>query len=288
MHHVIALDDVLKRDITVLATLAQLYCATVHQLHALCFPNHTVATVRLTLYYLAEAHFIARSRWKLKRQSQECGQIWILTAKGYDLLRRYVPLIPPLVRVELGRPNTALEHEEWRVRILVRTLVVRLLLEARRTPLLYGLGVQLPGTASWPSAWSQVPQSEPDAVVSIVWEPAKRHTPDWLPWIDGEPLPAGTVQYPIYVERTHARADIANLSSIWAELSPYTPQIPLMILANEERCEEICQQLATLKRMPTIRMASAPSLQHGPVQSVWCNGHGVVCHLQALAEDQVQ
>ncbi len=45
------LEDGLKRDVAILSTLAHLHCATVSQLHALCFPFHTLATARLTLHF---------------------------------------------------------------------------------------------------------------------------------------------------------------------------------------------------------------------------------------------
>src|SRR3954453_2462005 len=132
MHSASQVDDMLKRDGAILSTLAHFQCATVHQLHPLCFPSHTLATARITLYYLAEAHFIARSNWRLKRESHERGQVWTLTAKGHALLQRYVQHTPPLTHIDLARPSSAIEHEEWRVRIQIRTLLVRLLLEARR------------------------------------------------------------------------------------------------------------------------------------------------------------
>ena len=134
-------DDTLRRDIAILSTLAHLHCATVLQLHALCFPYQTLATARITLYYLAEANFGIRTCWRLKRETRERGQIWTLTAKGHDLLRRYVHDVPALTFLDLARPSTSLEHEEWRVRLQVRTLVLRLLLEARRAPLLQCLAV---------------------------------------------------------------------------------------------------------------------------------------------------
>jgi hypothetical protein len=79
------LDDTLKRDVAILSTLAQLHCATVVQLHALCFPYHTLATARTTLFYLAEAHFIARSTWRLRGLSQERGQVWIEWVVGFAM-----------------------------------------------------------------------------------------------------------------------------------------------------------------------------------------------------------
>ncbi len=177
-------DDTLRRDIAILSTLAHLHCATVLQLHALCFPYQTLATARITLYYLAEANFVIRTCWSLKRETRERGQIWTLTAKGHDLLRRYVHDVPALTFLDLARPSTSLQHEEWRVRLQVRTLVLRLLLEARRAPLLQCLDVLLPTTANWPTSWGGAPQVEPDALISIVWQPGTRKGGEWLPWLD--------------------------------------------------------------------------------------------------------
>ena len=78
------LEDSLRRDVAILSTLAHLHCTTIPQLHALCFPYHTLATARLSLHYLAQAGFIAHTPWQVRCGSREGGQIWSLTAKGND------------------------------------------------------------------------------------------------------------------------------------------------------------------------------------------------------------
>src|SRR3712207_6058476 len=145
------LEDGLKRDVATLSTLAHLHCGTVQHLHALCFPHHARATVRVSLHYLAAAGFVAQSTWQTKRVSrmrgpetrEEGGQVWTLTPKGHALLQQYVPDVPPLAWIDLARPSTALEHEEWRVRLDVRTLLIRLVLEARSAALLNGVGFRV-------------------------------------------------------------------------------------------------------------------------------------------------
>src|SRR5690349_21718937 len=93
------LDELLKRDICILSTLAHFHSVTVPQLHALCFPFQTLATARTTLYHLAEAHFIARSNWQVRGLRHDQGQVWTFTTKGHEHLKRYLPLVPPLARI---------------------------------------------------------------------------------------------------------------------------------------------------------------------------------------------
>ena len=275
-----ALDDGLQRDVAILSTLAYLHCATAQQLHALCFPYHTIATTRTTLYYLAEAHFIARTPWRLKRESDERGQVWALAAKGHDLLQRYIPHLPPLARIDLARPSTALEHEEWRVRLQVRTLLVRLLLAARQTPLLLAIEVQLPWNASWPTARGDVPLPGPDACVAITWHPAERKAADWLPWLEPSPTQATTILHPIYVERTHARTNLASMLPAWSQNWPDQHLLPVVILQDEGRYAPTLQQLHTLPQAPAVRLGTLAALEGGLPQAQWRDEHGVACGLR--------
>ena len=274
------LEDGLKRDVAILSTLAHLHCATVSQLHALCFPFHTLATARLTLHYLAEANFIARSTWRLKQETYERGQVWILTAKGIDLLQRYALHVPPLARIDLGRPSTAVEHEEWRIRLQVRTLLIRLLLEARQTPLLHALEIRLPWSASWPTAWGQVPLPDPDACVSVTWSPAERKGADWLPWLDPGQAHDHTIHHPIYLERAYARANLLNLVPAPPRRGPDEQVVPLLILRDDARCLPIVQQLQTLPNAPAVRLASRAALDRGLTHAPWLDEHGAACSLQ--------
>ncbi len=164
----------LQRDVQILLALAHLHCATLPQIHALCFPFQVLATAPITLRSLAEGNFLAHSTWQLKRGSRERGQVWVLTSKGHGLLQRYVPSIPPLAPVDLGRPSTAVEHEEWSVRLDVRTLLIRLILKARRTAMLHTLDLHLPWEVSITSLCSAGPRPGPDAVLRIAWHPPER------------------------------------------------------------------------------------------------------------------
>ncbi len=246
-----------------------------------------MSTARTTLYYLAEAHFIARSTWRARGLSHERGQVWTLTVKGNDLLQRYAPYVPPLARIDLGRPSTALEHEEWRVRLQIRTLLVQLLLEARRASVLHSLEVQLPGNANWPTVWDHAVQPEPDALISVVWQPAERQSADWLPWLASTQILTSAIHYPIYIERAHAHANVAALLSRWVEASPASLYIPVVILQDEDRYASASLQLASLSQMPAIRLATWAILDKGITNDQWRNGHGLPCSLLALSEDVV-
>ncbi len=274
MHAAPTRDDALQRDIAILSTLAQIHYATVPQLHALCFPYHTVATARLTLYYLAEAHFIARSTWRLKRENRERGQVWTLTSKGHDLLRRYLPHVPPLPKIDLARPSTALEHEEWRVRLQLRSLLVRLLLDARRGAVLCCLEVQFPGHVGWPTAWGHTAAPVPDALIFVVWHPAEQQPADWLPWLAPSVLPTDALCYPIYVERTHAQTSVAELLPVWAEIWPTPLHIPVVIFQDQERYGATLQHLATLPHLPALRLATWAALEGDLAQDQWRDEHG--------------
>lgn len=287
MPAVTVLDDTLKRDVAILSTLAQLHCATVSQLHALCFPYHTLATTRTTLFYLAEAHFIARSTWRVRGLSQERGQVWILTAKGHDLLQRYVPYVPSLARIDLGRPSTALEHEEWRVRIWIRTLLVRLLLHARQLPFLHGLEVQLPGNAGWPTPCAQLAPPEPDAFISVVWHPAERQSSDWLPWLAPGPLADTVIHYPIFVERTHAQTNVAELLPLWTDNASPSPHIPIVILQDEARYAALSARVSMLPLAGAIRVATRAALEAGAARGEEHDEHNLRCGLPLLPADAV-
>jgi len=279
-------DAGLRRDVAILSTLAHLHCATVVQLHALCFPYHALATARITLHYLAEAHFINRSPWRLKYESTERGQVWTLAARGHDLLQRYVPDIPPLARLDLGRPSTAVEREEWRVRLQVRLVLLRLVLEARTTPLLRCLAIQLPGSMNWLAAWSSRVQLEPDALVSVVWHPAERQQRDWLPWLDAGPLPASAIHYPIFVERTHTRAELAELLPVWAAAEPAPQHMSVVIVRNEDRYTAISNHLATLPLATSLQLATWADLDGDTTQHLWRDMRGAAGGLRSVLGEQ--
>ena len=279
-------DDTLRRDIAILSTLAHLHCATVLQLHALCFPYQTLATARITLHYLAEANFVIRTCWRLKRETRERGQVWTLTAKGHDLLRRYVHDVPALTFLDLARPSTSLEHEEWRVRLQVRTLVLRLLLEARRAPLLQCLDVLLPTTANWPTSWGGAPQVEPDALISIVWQPGTRKGGEWLPWLDVGILPTTPIRYPIFVQRTHSQAIPTESLPTWAAMYSELQHIPVVVLRNEVGYTEATRQLTMLAPTSPIRLTTWAALHGDSGHKLWWDARGAASTLRLESDEQ--
>ena len=294
LHTTTVLDDTLTLDVAILSTLAHLHCATIAQLHALCFPAQSLATARLTLHYLADAHFVARSTWRLQPGSRargqggccERGQVWTLAARGSDLLQRYATHVPPLARIDLARPSTALEHEEWRVRLDARTLVTRLLLEARTTAVFHHVAVQFPWTMRWPTAWGHAPQPDPDLIVSVVWQPAAQHPADWLPWPAVEQVPGAAIHYPIYLERTQARTNIADLLAAWTARWPTPDHIPVVVFQDEDRYARVCQHLATLPVAPQLRLATWAGLAAGMTRAPWRDERGRPCEFQPLPESE--
>lgn len=284
IHAATLIKDALRRDVAILSTLAHLHCATLSQLHALCFPFHAVATARLTLSNLERASFVAHTTWRLKQRSPERGQVWTLTARGADLLQHYVPHVPPLARLDLACPSSAIEHEEWRVRLQLRTLLVRLLLEARTTALLHCITIQLPWQANWPTTWGAGPQPEPDALVSIVWHPADRLPADWLPWLD-TPLLDGAICYPIYLERAHTRTSVTDLLPVWATTVP--THIPIVVLQDDDRYITTSRDLASLSQVAPLRLATWSALEGSITHEQWRDGHGAACGLRPLSESTV-
>lgn len=289
------LETGLKRDVAILSTLAHLHCGTVQHLHALCFPHHATATVRMSLHYLAAAGFVAQSPWQTKRaskirgleMSRERGQVWTLTPKGHDLLQQYMANVPPLAWIDLARPSTSLEHEEWRVRLDVRTFLMRLVLEARSTALLNCVEVRLPNRAAWPVVCTDAPLPPPDALVSILWSPAIPQAAEWLPWIAPATGPASMVHYPIYIERSQSQRSVTDVARAWSQAATKQLHIPVMIFQREERFASTYQQLADLPQSPSFRLATWTVLEAGIAQEQWRDERGMLCGLHPLPESAV-
>jgi len=274
------LEDTLRRDVAILSTLDHLHCATVSQLHAICFPYNTLATARLSLHSLTQARFIAHTPWQVQCGSREGGQIWSLTAKGNDVLQRYVPHVPPLARLDLACPSSAIEHEEWRVRLQVRTLLVRLALEVRQTAVLQSIAVHLPWNMSWPSAWGHLPLPDPDACITVTWQPAERKPGDWLPWLEPTTTGGSIVYHPIFLERSYARVNLLDLLTIWAERWPDGPCVPLVILQEDDHCTPVVQQFQSVPQVPAVRLASWAALTSGVTHARLLDERGEPCCLR--------
>jgi hypothetical protein len=90
---------------------------------------------------------------------------------------------------------TALEHKEYRIQLTVRSLVVQLILEVRQTPHLASLTLALPQDAP-PRLGTFHGALPPDAVLSIVWYPARVQPADWLPWLQPASAVEQAIHYP--------------------------------------------------------------------------------------------
>ncbi len=169
----------LPREVAVLQTLAYVGWLTTEQMHALCFPSSVVATVRTVLRALEDAHWIYHVRWRIKAATK--SHIWAITPVGFQVATHYGTTGASYYSADLGRPSTALEHTEWHIRLAVRTLVTRLVLEGRRAALLAQFSVLFPDfrSASFLGDTAGLP---PDLVLAIVWSPNKTHAVTWLPW----------------------------------------------------------------------------------------------------------
>jgi hypothetical protein len=193
-------NDLVAREVTVLRTLAHVGWLTTDQLHALCFPGDAMATVRTTLRSLEDAGWICHARWRIKSTSG--SNVWGIGYKGPFILSRYGDGVPPRL-LNLTRPSTAIEHEEWYVRLQARLLLVRLILCARQTALLAHLDATF--TDADPII-SDVASggTPPDAVFMITWAPPIVQRFDWLPWLHrGVARPGDhTVRYAVFFDRT--------------------------------------------------------------------------------------
>ena len=266
----------LKRDLAVLKTLAHLGCTTFQHLHALCFPGCVAATARGALAHLCAADAITHTRWMLRHTNQQRGQIWALTTKGFDLLRRYEALPPTMLDIDLGRPSTAVEHDEWRVRMDVRTLIVALIVQARRAAFLTQLRMTLPHT--WPTAFGR--ECRPDAVLHIVWQaPSMKHS-DWLPWPEAMSVRAQPIHYPIYLDRTAATSPVCWVQHAAGAVPVDYPCVAVVVLNSEERYIQAQQELTALRYHEPVRLNTWQALAAGVASTPWRDIQGRVCSLQ--------
>lgn len=227
------------REITVLRTLALVGWLTTEQLHVLCFPGDAMATVRLTLRYLEGAGWLRHARWRIKATSG--SNVWCLGHKGPLILNRYGDGTPPRV-VDLARPSTAIEHEEWFVRLQVRLLLVRLILEARQTVLLNDVNVTLsdvePSTHGFASD-----AILPDVMFTAFWTPQVMHAFDWLPWLHVNNVRCDTepTRYALYFDRTAHLANPVYARSPYKRLHAATSDHAIIVVpcaADVERVQQ--------------------------------------------------
>src|SRR5919202_1595043 len=190
----------LTRDLAVLTTLAHLGCATFSHLQVLCFPARGAETARLGLANLRAAGYLTHSTWFLQQATGVRGQVWTLTPKGLTVLQRYAPLPTAHPPLALACPRTPVEYDAWQAGLRVRSLVIALILEARRTAFLTSLRVTLP--SPWLTTLDAA--GEPDALLQIDWQAPRVQPAAWLPWLacwTTTPPTATALQYAVYRDR---------------------------------------------------------------------------------------
>ncbi len=276
-----ACDTRLTRDVAVLSTLAHVAWLTTDQLHALCFPETKLATVRTALRYYEEAGWLRRARWGISGCPKH--HVWTITTKGNTIVARYTPIHVQPQFVDLSRPSTALEQDEHRVQMVVRTFLVRLILEARARPCLAQLSVTLKGGTP---AHSGVPFAAiaPDAMLSVVWEPARRQAAIWLPWRDGAQHTDHLMHYPLYVDRAVHPDQHAVMFAERDAPSATHPCIPLLICDHDDRLRAVQHTLQARMPQQAVRMSTWTRLERGITEHTWQDAAGHACTLRPEAD----
>lgn len=268
-----------KLDTTILSTLAHLGCASFEQLHALCFPNAVLATARLKLNALISAGLIAHSPWRLPSRNRHSGHVWTMTQQGLERFQQHAA--PPSPIPDMGRPSTAREYEEWRVRLLVRTFVVRLILEARQDPVCANLDVSF--SLTHPTPLGPLYPAQPDALLAIVWQPAQVQPPDWLPWPRQPGQAKSGTRYPVHIER---QGNVASLDQlIERSIEQQAVGVPLVILTNADRYRIAHDLLRHRSKRRPIRMTHWNLLQTSIDGPVWRDMAGTARTLR-LGDDE--
>ncbi len=263
------LDDGLQGDLAVLQTLTHVGWLNTQQVQALCFAGYTMATVRTRLRYLEEAHWIEHVRWRVGQSGG--GQFWNITRQGIGMAERYLPVRVPVLLPDLGRPSTALERAEWRIGVVTRNLIVRLILAARRMALLANLDLML-SPAAWPSELA-TPSHQPDVELVIQWHPPTVKSGTWLPWSDmpGEAGPA--TRYVIYVARCSEVSPLTLLMKACAARKEQSAHVPVVVLQEADRYGRIQEQLRTLD-LGGISLSTWPALEAGLLEGGWHTSDG--------------
>jgi len=257
----------------VLATLAHLGCATLSQIHALCFPQAFASTVRLALIGLVEAGLITHSHWRLSH-GERC-QVWTMTTKGLDRLRQDAPHLATGHAPDLNRPSTSCEKDEWQVRIAVRTLLVRLIMEARQQPVCATASVTT--SLLYPVPLMPTYPIQPDAQITIAWSSPIVQATDWLPWTTpAAPSEPGSTCYTLHVERHGHPTTLAR----WVEHCVSTAQdaTPLLILATPERYAPVTTLLQQ-HAAHAVRLCSRAEIATGWTTAPWRDARGQPCSI---------
>jgi len=267
----------LAREVSVLSSLAHCGWLNTQQLQALCFHGFAISTVRTTLRYFEEAGWVHHVRWRVG--SPDGGHIWAILPKGVRVLERYLPVTPQLMQ-DLSRPSSALEQEEWRVQLAVRSFVTRFVLEARHQPLLATASVTLPTNTR--RSELDCPRIEPDVSLFIEWERQTTQSSNWLPWTSPPSACGRPTQYALYCDRTVALSYLPWLIRTWTASVTTEPRIIVLLLNSEDRQVAARNVLNELDSKAPLRVAIWADLEHGIFQGNWRNGVDQPTSFQAL------
>ncbi len=259
----------LQPELAVLRWLTHLQCATVAQLHAACFPGAAIASVRERLRRLVAAGYVTHTPWHLPRTQRERGQIWTILPAGVNVLRRYEPLPAVPTPLDLGCPTTALERDEWRIRLAIRTFVIQLIHAARQQSFLAQMYVAAPLT--WPTPLVGPEPVVPEASLRIAWEPAVQHDPQWLPWPAPSHLDAATT-YHVFVDRSGA---IDTFVAHAERGAPHASDVLVFIAETADRLHALRDVVRAAPRRTPVRLTCWTALDAGITADGWYDAHGL-------------
>lgn len=256
----------LSLDLATLTALAHTSWLSTSQLHALCFPNRSIKTVRATLQHLSQAGWVAPIRWRCT--VPDGGQPWFITPSGIEVLTRYRAVQYTIVMRDVQRPGSALQQVEWQIQLAVRDVIVQMVTSARATPWLAALEVQLP---PWPPTWPAPIAA--DAKLGIVWQEPAQQASDWLPW-PYHPASRSVNEYWLFMVREDHTGALHRLAAV-----PIKPEIvPLLLVRKPVQLQTIADELRTVSKrsssLSRLLVADCTSLVTGFQTVMWRDANG--------------
>lgn len=256
----------LSLDLATLTALAHTGWLSTSQLHALCFPNASINTVRSTLKHLAQTGCVAPIRWRCS--VPDGGQPWFITPLGIEVLTRYRAVQQTIVIHDVQRPGSALQQVEWQTQLAVRDVIVQMVMTARATPWLAALETQLP---PWPPTWP-APLAA-DAKLAIVWDEAEQQSSHWLPW-PYLPDQRRVHEYWLFLAREEHTSALHRLAAV-----PLTPAtVPLLLVREPAQLQAVADELRVLAERSNARsrllVADWTTLTTGFETATWRDANG--------------
>lgn len=273
-------DAAVTYGVALLHTIGHLQFATIDHLHAICMPEETISRARLSLAALRAGGYVTATPWRLPRVCQERGSVWTLTPGGRTWLYGYGITVETLPTPELDVPSTPLERDEWRIRMAVRSLIVRLVVQARRVPTVADIRVQV--YADWPTPYAP-PRMEGDAQLDVVWTSPIVQPPDWLPWTASSTVHSGAARAFIYVDRPLPPDRVLHFA---LERASQADATAVVIWQTAERLAQAVDALAALPAHDvSIRMTTYDLIASDVFGASWRDARGRPCSLRPQIEE---